>query len=179
MRILVIKSSGNKNGSSNMIADEFIRGAIESGHAVTEFDVMRKDIRPCLGCNHCGMDGDCVQQDDFENDLKWQIREADMLVFVMPVYYYNWPAQLKNVVDRFYSFTMELTRMHKKAALLAVAWDDTKTVFTITQAYFQTICDYMEFENVGMVLGGGCGTPELTSKSPYMQEAYELGKNVK
>ena len=65
------------------------------------------------------------------------------------------------------------------AALLAVAWDDTKTVFTITQAYFQTICDYMEFENVGMVLGGGCGTPELTSKSPYMQEAYELGKSLK
>ena len=179
MRILVLKSSGNKNGSSNMIADEFIRGAKENGHSVTEYDVFRMNIHPCMGCGNCGMDGECVNQDDYESDLKWQIREADMLVFVMPVYYYNWPAQLKMVVDRFYSFTMELTRMHKKTALLAVAWDDTKSVFALTQAYYQTICDYMEFENVGVVLGGGCGTPELTSKSPFMQEAYELGKSVK
>ena len=178
MRILVIKSSGNKNGSSNMIADEFIRGATESGHAVTEFDVMRKDIRPCLGCNHCGMDGDCVQQDDFENDLKWQIREADMLVFVMPVYYYNWPAQLKNVVDRFYSFTTELTYMHKKAVLLAVAWDNTSTVFNVTEAYYKTICDYMQFRDMGMILGGGCGTPEMTRRSKYPELAYKLGKSL-
>lgn len=178
MRILVIKSSGNKNGSSNMIADEFIRGATESGHAVTEFDVMRKDIRPCLGCNHCGMDGDCVQQDDFENDLKWQIREADMLVFVMPVYYYNWPAQLKAVVDRFYSFTTELTYMHKKTVLLAVAWDNTPTVFKVTKAYYETICDYMQFSDCGVILGGGCGTPDMTKRSKYPKEAYELGRSI-
>lgn len=31
MKILVLKSSGNKHGSSNMLADEFIRGAKEIG----------------------------------------------------------------------------------------------------------------------------------------------------
>ena len=179
MKILVLESSGNIKGSSNMLAGEFVRGAEENGHKVTVYNVMRKNIKPCQGCGHCGMAGDCVLGDDYERELKPMIIGADMVVFVMPLYYYNWPSQLKVCVDRFYSFTMELTRMHKKAALLAVAWDDTKTVFTITQAYFQTICDYMEFENVGMVLGGGCGTPELTSKSPYMQEAYELGKSLK
>ena len=30
MKILVLKSSGNKHGSSNMLADEFIRGAKET-----------------------------------------------------------------------------------------------------------------------------------------------------
>lgn len=96
MKILMLESSGNKNGSSNMLAKEFIRGAEENGNAITEFDVIHAHIRPCLGCNHCGMDGPCVQRDDYENTLKTLIREADMLVFVMPVYYYNWPAQQKN-----------------------------------------------------------------------------------
>ena len=51
----------------------------------------------------------------------------------------------KCVVDRFYSFTYELTGMRKKAALLAVAWDNTDTVFKVTRAYYETIYDYMHF----------------------------------
>jgi len=29
-----------------------------------------------------------------------------------------------------------------------------------------------------MILGKGCGTPSMTQKSKYMEEAYELGKRV-
>ena len=129
MKILVLESSGNVRGSSNMLADEFIRGAEENGHEVTVYNVFRKNIKPCLGCGHCGMAGDCVLQDDYEKELKPLIIKSDMIVFVMPVYYYNWPAPLKMCIDRFYSFTMELTSMHKKTALLSVAWDNTDTVF--------------------------------------------------
>ncbi len=178
MQILVLKSSGNQYGSSNMLADEFIRGAKENGHSVTEYDVAHKDIRPCLGCNHCGMNAPCVQKDDYENELKDLIRSADMLVFVMPVYYYNWTAQLKAVVDRFYSFTGELTRMHKKTALLTVAWNNTDSAFEIVRAYYKRICEYMQFEDQGEVIGKGCGTPEMTKRSIYPNQAYRLGKSV-
>lgn len=178
MQILVLKSSGNQYGSSNMLADEFIRGAKENGHSVTEYDVAHKDIRPCLGCNHCGMNAPCVQKDDYENELQDLIRSADMLVFVMPVYYYNWTAQLKAVVDRFYSFTGELTRMHKKTALLTVAWNNTDSAFEIVRAYYKRICEYMQFEDQGEVIGKGCGTPEMTKRSIYPNQAYQLGKSV-
>ena len=178
MKILVLKSSGNLSGSSAMLADEFKRGAEENGHEVTVYELMRKDIRPCTGCNACGMAGRCVQNDDFETELKDLIRGTDMMVFAMPVYYYNWPAQLKAVVDRFYSFTTELTYMHKKAALLAVAWDNTDTVFKVTKDYYDTICDYMQFEDMGTVLGGGCGTPGMTKRSGYPEKAYELGRSI-
>lgn len=178
MKILVFESSGNKKGSSNLLADEFIRGAKEKGNIITEIDVLRGDIRPCLGCNHCGMNGSCVQKDDYENKLKDLIKETDMIVFTMPVYYYNWPAQLKTVIDRFYSFTTELTHMHKKTALLSVAWDNTDTVFAVVEAYYKRICEYMQFQDVGAVYGRGCGTPSMTRNSPYPKQAYELGKSL-
>jgi len=54
-----LTSSGNKHGSSNTLADEFIRGVAEAGHDVTEYDVFHADIRPCTGCNACGMSGPC------------------------------------------------------------------------------------------------------------------------
>ena len=64
MKITVIESSPHKNGSSNMLAGEFIRGAEDAGHHVTVFDAASADIAPCLGCDACGMAGDCCQRDD-------------------------------------------------------------------------------------------------------------------
>lgn len=178
MKILVLESSGNVMGSSNMLAGEFIRGAEENGHEVTVYNVMRKNIKPCLGCGHCGMSGACVLQDDYENELKPLIIKTDMIVFAMPVYYYSWPAQLKVCVDRFYSFNEELAAMHKKTVLLSVAWDDTDTVFTVTEAFYKQLCDYMQLEDCGMVLGRGCGTPAITRATDYPKQAYELGKSI-
>ena len=178
MKILILESSGNIKGSSNMLADEFIRGAEENGHEVTVYNAIRKNIKPCLGCGHCGMSGACVLQDDYENELKPLIINADMLVFVMPLYYYSWPAQLKICIDRFYSFNGELASMHKKTALLSAAWDDTDTVFEVTEAFYKQLCSYMKFEDCGMVLGRGCGTPSMTRGSKYPQLAYELGRSL-
>jgi len=178
MNILILKGSGNRRGSSALLADEFARGAREAGHEVSEYDVVHADIRNCTGCNACGMAGACVLKDDYEHELKDLIRAADMLVFAFPVYYYNWPAQVKAVVDRFYSFTYELTGMRKKAVMLTVAWDNDGTVFRIVDAYYDRICEYMHFEDCGRVEGGGCGTPEMTRSTRFPQAAYDLGKSL-
>ncbi|MBQ6622314.1 MAG: flavodoxin family protein [Mogibacterium sp.] len=178
MKILVLESSGNRKGSSNMLAAEFIRGAKENGHEITEYDVIRADIRPCLGCGSCGMSGPCVQNDDYKTELMELVRAADMLVFVMPVYYYNWPAPLKAVVDRFYSYTVELTGMRKKTALLTVAWDNTDSAFDVVTSYYHVLCDYMNFEDCGVITGKGCGTPSMTRNSGYPRQAYELGRSL-
>lgn len=57
MKILVIESSPHKNGSSNLLADYFMRGAKEAGHTVTVFDAARADLHPGMGqqkCDHAG-----------------------------------------------------------------------------------------------------------------------------
>ena len=60
MKIVVLKSSGNTHGSSNLFADKFIHGAKESGHTVTEIDVFRANVNPCTGCVACGYEGTYV-----------------------------------------------------------------------------------------------------------------------
>ena len=179
MNILVLKSSGNRNGSSNTLANEFIRGAEEAGHTIIEYDVFHADISPCTGCNACGMSGPCVLKDDYERTLKGMICDADMLVFVMPVYYYNWPAQMKTVVDRFYSYTGELAAMRKKTAMIGAAWDNTDGVFEVVTAYYRKLCDYMAFRDQGIIEGKGCGTVGMTRRSRAMKEAYQLGRGLK
>ena len=69
MKVLMIKGSPHIKGSSNLLASQFIKGVQENHHEVTQFDVAHHHIAPCLGCEHCGMDGPCVQKDDM-NELK-------------------------------------------------------------------------------------------------------------
>ena len=54
------------------------------------------------------MAGPCCQNDDMAG-LKEQILASDMVVFVTPLYYFGMSAQLKTVIDRFYSFNGQLS----------------------------------------------------------------------
>ncbi len=56
----------NKRGSSNLLVDEFIRGAQESGRIVEVIDATPADLHPCTGCVHCGYEAPCIRKDDME-----------------------------------------------------------------------------------------------------------------
>lgn len=178
MKILVIESSPHKNGSSNTLAGEFIRGAREAGHEITVFDAAHADIRPCQGCDACGMDGECVQRDDMAG-LWRELLSTDMVVFVTPLYYYNVSSQLKHVIDRFYSYTGRLTSRKLKSVFIVAAWDNNDWTMDVVRAYYDTLCRYMDFRDQGAVYGTGCGSAPMTRRSRHMKEAYELGKGIR
>ncbi len=177
MKIVVIEGSPHKKGSTNLLAEQFMQGAKEAGHTIEVLDAAHMDIHPCMGCEHCGMDGNCAWQDDV-----WQIRDtllsADMAVFVTPVYYFGMSAQLKMVIDRFYSYTIKLSCKKLKTALIAAAWDSDEDVMPCLKAHYQKLCRYMNFQDQGMILATGCGTPAVTKHSEYMKKAYALGKHL-
>ena len=122
MKIVVLEGSPNRHASSNLLAEEFIRGAKEAGHTAEIIDAAHADLHPCTGCVRCGYEGPCVQKDDMEK-FRGQILDADMMVFVTPLYYYGMSAQLKMLVDRFCAINSSITRKHMKSALLAAAWN--------------------------------------------------------
>ena len=175
MQIVMLEGSPHRYGSSNSLAAEFVAGARDAGHEVTEFKVAQMVIQPCFGCGHCQMDGPCFYDDDMSMSIRGAILDADMIVFVTPIYYFMMSAQLKTVIDRFYSFSFKLSARHLKSALITAAYDSNEDVMTCIEAYYGKLCSYMNFENQGMVMGLGCGTPAETRASRYMKDAYELG----
>ena len=58
MNIVVLEGSPNTHGSSNMLADAFIKGAQEKGHTVEVFDLPKMNIHPCMGCVRAAEDDD-------------------------------------------------------------------------------------------------------------------------
>lgn len=178
MKIILLEGSPNRHGSSNMLAEHFRRGAEEAGHSVEIIDTAHADIHPCTGCVHCGYEGPCVQKDDVKG-IRKKILDADMLVFVTPLYYYGMSAQLKTMIDRFCAFNSSIQRKHMKSALLTAAWNSDDWTFEALEAHYKTLVRYLNLQDMGMVLGYGCGTPSMTERSAFPKQAYLLGKRLK
>ena len=151
MKIVLLEGSPNKNGSSNMLAEQFRKGAEEAGHSVQVIDAAHADIHPCIGCIHCGYEGPCVQKDDV-NKIRQTILAADMMVFVTPLYYYGMSAQLKTLIDRFCAFNTSIQRKHMKSALLTVAWNNDTWTFEALESHYDTLVRYLNLEDQGRVL---------------------------
>lgn len=177
MKIVVLEGSPNKNGSSNLLAERFICGAKEAGHSVEVIDAAHANIRPCTGCIHCGYEGPCSQNDDM-NKIRQKILDADMIVFVTPLYYYGMSAQLKILIDRFCAFNSSIQRKQMSSAMLAAAWNSDNWTFEALEAHYRTLVRYLNLKDRGTVLGKGCGTPSMTKNSIYPDKAYDLGKKL-
>ena len=176
-RIVILMGSPNPKGSTSILAESFKKGAEESGHKVELINVCKLNVNPCIGCVACGYEGDCVQKDDNER-IRDALLSCDMVVFATPLYYYGMSAQLKIVVDRFCAYNSSLNRKHLRSALLTVAWNADDWTFDALTAHYKTLVRYINFEDMGMVLGCGCGTPSMTRASKYPEQAYKLGKSL-
>ena len=66
-----------------------------------------------------------------------------------------------------------------KSALLAVAWNSADWTFDALEAHYHTLVRYLNLQDMGTVLGRGCGTPAMTQRSKFVKQAYELGRGIK
>jgi len=177
MRITVLQGSPNRDGSTAMLVDEFVRGAEESGHSCDVIHVCGMDVSPCTGCVACGYEGPCSIDDD-NGTIRCKILSSDMLVFATPLYYFGMTSQLKAVIDRFCSYNSSISSRNLRSALISVAWNSDDWTFEALTAHYRTLVRYLNLRDEGMMLGGGCGTPSMTGSSRYPKMAYEFGKRL-
>lgn len=177
MKIVVLTGSPHKNGTSNTLVNEFIKGAEEKGHVIQRFDIPFLDVHPCIGCNHCGMSGPCVFNDDMPKILD-TILDADMIVFATPVYYFGFSAQIKSAIDRFYSRNGQIQSKHLQSIFIATAWNNDNQVMQAIEKHIEILIDYLNLDNKGMILAKGYGYTGARMEKYYIKEAYELGKQI-
>lgn len=189
-KILIIQGGGRPKGNTAQLAESFQRGAEEAGHSVEVISLLRNEVKGCLGCNACRYGKPCVQKDSF-NDLVPKIKNADLLVFASPLYFWTLSSRLKAFIERFYCIAEEdpnppLGRYEKypvkDCALLMTAADDFFWTFDQAVSYYRfALVNYIGFHDKGMLLAGGCGDtngkPQI-SRTGYLEKAYQFGKTI-
>lgn len=176
-KVIILSGSPRKGGNSDLLCDEFMRGAIESGNEVTKINVAEKKVAPCRACYACKESGNCIIKDDMADILQAMI-DADVLVLASPVYFYSIDAQLKAVIDRTVARWLEVK--DKEFYYIATCADNEKTSIETTLACFRGYADCVEgAKEMGVIYGTGVYEKGEIKDTPAFKEAYEMGKHIK
>ena len=100
MKVLALTGSPRKGGNSDILTDEFLRGAADAGAAVEKVYLDDHRIRPlAVTCDAPDEREDLRGDDDFPAVLETFLG-ADIVVFATPVYFQGVTAQVKCFLDR-------------------------------------------------------------------------------
>ncbi len=176
-KILVLSGSFRKHGNSDLLCDEFIRGATESGNDVEKIFINDRKINFCRGCGVCNTTHKCVQKDDMEEILNKMVA-ADVIVMATPVYFYTMNGQMKTLIDRTVPRYEEISG--KDFYFIVAAADGNKANMQKTIEGFRGFTDdcLPGAKEKGIVYGVGAWQIGDIKGSPAMKEAYEMGKNA-
>ena len=175
-KVLILSGSPRKNGNSDILCDEFMKGAVEAGNEVEKIRVAEKNIGYCRACYACRGTGVCAIKDDMAEVLQKMI-DADVLVLASPVYFYSIDAQLKALIDRTVARWTEVK--NKAFYYIVTAADGEKEAAETTLACFRGYADCVNgAREMGIVYGMGVYEKGKVKDTQAMKEAYEMGRNV-
>ena len=179
MKILILCGSPHKNGTTNALAEALISGIDQSRHEIEKIQLAEKKIAPCLGCEYCKRnDGACVQKDDMAALLP-TVLAADVIVFVSPIYYFGFNAQLKAVIDRFYAVNARLKlQTQKKAILLTAGGGKEEWIPDGIFANYHTMLRYLNWTSLGQICALSCHVKDQLAQTTCLEQAKELGRSL-
>ena len=175
-RVLILSGSPRIGGNSDILCDEFMKGAIESGNQVEKINVSKKKIDYCKACYYCQThNGECVIKDDMTEILQ-KIIDADVLVLASPVYFYSIDAQLKALIDR---TVARWTEVKNKEFYYIATCADGKEGLDRTIECFRGYADCVNgAKECGIIYGHSVYQKGEIKDKPQMKEAYEMGKSI-
>ena len=175
-KILIISASPRKGGNSDLLCDEFMRGAFESDHEVEKIRLSEKTINYCTGCCACiGKQGSCVQPDEM-NEILDKLLDSDVMVLATPVYFHSMNAHLKTFIDRVCPI---YTLLKEKDVYFVVAAAGNETLIERTAQSLRVFTDCLKnVQEKGIISVTGVWNVGDVKQTPAMSRAYRAGKNV-
>ena len=177
-KLLLISSSPRRAGNSDLLCDQFMKGAINAGHQAEKIFLAAKKVHYCTGCGACANGTrPCVQNDDVAEILEKMV-EADVIVLATPVYFYTMCAQLKTLIDR--SCPRYTAISNKEFYFILTAADTNRAAMNRT---LESLRGFTEdcLENSrekGIVFGLGVMDRGEVKETPAYREAFEMGKRI-
>jgi len=186
-RMLLFQGSARKNGNTDILCREAVKGAVAGGMAARLVRLADLRIEPCRGCFRC-QKGPCGTRDDMRAVIE-DMAAADALVFATPVYFWNVSGLMKMFFDRL----LPLLRMRKaggkwrlasrlagkRAGIIVVQEEAEGPHESIPLLFFRRNFSDFDLEFSGSVFAFGALDPGDVRKQPaVMEEARALGRSL-
>ena len=157
-KILILSASPRKGGNSDLLCDQFAKGAEEAGHQVEKIRVQEQKIAPCMA------------------GILEKMVEADVLVLATPVYFYSMDGQLKTLIDR---TLPRYTEIREKEVWLIATAAAGRGAMERTIDSMRGFTDCLPGSQVkGVIYGSGVYQKGEVLETRAAQEAYQAGKRA-
>jgi multimeric flavodoxin WrbA len=187
VKVIAFLASPRKDGNTELLLKEAVRGIEDSGGSVRIFDLNCMDIQPCQNCGGCDEAGICTVSDDMD-EIYGAIRDADRIILASPIFFFSLSAQAKIMIDRCQSFWCEKYLLKKpippgssgRKGLLLLVGGMKREVGeqcsnSCATAFFRTI-SVQEHDTLSFL---GVDAKGAILKHPTaMKDAYEAGKKL-
>lgn len=178
VKIVILTGSPHNPGTSKQLADAFEKGAREAGHEIYRYDAgLQGASNPHylqLDNSQKGMEVGIKDNDIVETEVIPKLLEANVVVLVASMYYFGINAQLKAVIDRFYSYNHNLK--DKQAVVLVSGYGSQEDMAAI-KLHMKILREYMRWTSIGDVYADDSWNNEKLKK--FAEEAYKIGKSIK
>lgn len=179
-KVMILNGSPRKSGNTSVLVEHFVQGAIDAGHTVSQFNLQELNIHPCIGCLQGGKNKNnpCSQKDDMEK-IYPIYKEADLVVFASPLYFWSFTAQLKGTIDRLFAVTEQDGKTPKKdSMLLIVAEGATPSNFAPMVMYYESMLKHLRWQDKGQLFVGKVHDIGDIKEYPELEKAYTMGHTI-
>jgi multimeric flavodoxin WrbA len=188
MKVLGIYGSPRKDGNSDRLLDEALKGAQAAGAEVSSIYCRELKMSGCLECGGCDKTGKCVIDDDMQLVYP-KLLEADVIILASPMFFYGLTAQSKALIDRCQAMwnkrmlekPPEIRKSHSggRGYLIAVGATKGKALFEGAKLVAQYFFDALDMSYAGGVFVKSVDRKgDMESHPDAVEEAYELGWNA-
>ena len=184
----ILTCSPHAGGSSETIASLVAEWTATYGIPASIVPLRAHLIRPCTGCGHCLRHPDsCTLDGDGDNAqrLLRSIRETDLNLFVIPVYFYGPPALFKGLVDRAQRYWKQKeqglleTSRRPALAIFCAARTRGEKLFEANLLILRCFLDLLGFRLHSSLLLRGIETPvDILGNASVLASLHEMGNEA-
>ena len=182
MKVVVLRGSPKRGGSSDTIADYLLKGLEQTGPIeVSDFVLNDMNIRPCQGCESCmtSENHKCVINDDM-HQIYSVFDEADVVVWATPMYWGYMTAQMKTALDRMEALAMDVGKYWLNKEFVPILtyrhhYQSTVGFFERVQDYFKFKLNFLTFCSMDQDTGEDF---HVSTKPEMLEEASQLGIKI-
>lgn len=193
--VLGIAGSPRKDGNTDLLLREVLRGAADAGAEVEFLPLRSHSMRPCIECNRCQTIGHCVIQDD-ALAIHDKLIATDHLVFASPVFFVAVSAHSKVFIDRCQCFwslkyvmkkpLFDPPRPNRRALFVSCCGSDKAWMFDGPRRTMKALFNVLEFAYAGELCykhidakGDILGHPTALADAYQAGQALVRGESVR
>ena len=187
MKVLGIAGSPRKNGNTDMLLAEFMRGAAGKGAEVKTIFLRDMKFSTCLHCDACLEAGICRIKDDMQN-IYTEMESADVIVMASPIQFMGVTAPMKAMIDRCQAlwarkYVLKIPplrdKRERKGFFISVGGTKLKNLFEPTLVMIKTFFHIIDVIYVGELLFKGIDEKGAIAKQPdALQQAFQAGEKI-